>query len=97
MVRTYWGAFLALVLFCGCGSSVSSKGGTSAASPGRETGKLKWYNSEIDFGFIIPETGGKDLIFNHGGIKDLKEGMRVEFERITDDKGEKAIKIKALE
>ncbi|MCL7660134.1 cold shock domain-containing protein, partial [Klebsiella pneumoniae] len=33
-----------------------------------EIGIVKWFNNEKGFGFIMPESGGKDLFAHHSEI-----------------------------
>jgi CspA family cold shock protein len=63
-------------------------------------GIVKFFNSAKGFGFISPETGGKD-VFVHvsaveaSGMRSLNEGQRVSFEIQPDAKGPKAVNLKA--
>ncbi len=66
-----------------------------------ETGIVKWFNAEKGFGFITPDSGGKDL-FAHfseiqgGGFKTLEEGQRVSYTAGQGPKGPQATKIQPL-
>jgi CspA family cold shock protein len=49
------------------------------------TGTVKWFNATKGFGFIQPESGGKD-VFVHitavqaAGLKGLNDGQRVSYD-----------------
>lgn len=64
-----------------------------------ETGKVKWFNAQKGFGFIIQEDGQdifvhfKDVI---GGIDVLSDGDEVEFEVTEGRKGLQAVNVKKL-
>lgn len=52
------------------------------------TGKVKWFNENRGFGFIIPDMGGSDVFVHFSGIigdgyKTLTEGMPVIYEVST--------------
>jgi CspA family cold shock protein len=66
-----------------------------------ETGTVKWFNDGKGFGFITPETGGKDL-FAHfkeirgDGFKSLSEGQAVEFDIVQGQKGPAAANVRTV-
>lgn len=66
-----------------------------------ETGIVKWFNAEKGFGFIMPDSGGKDL-FAHfseiqgAGYKTLEENQRVSYVAGQGPKGPQATKITPL-
>ncbi|MCE6958363.1 cold-shock protein [Cereibacter sphaeroides] len=48
-------------------------------------GTVKWFNSTKGFGFIAPESGGKDVFVHisaleRSGIRELADGQRVSFD-----------------
>ena len=69
----------------------------------RQSGIVKFYNSQKGYGFIIPDEGAADLFVHvtaveRSGIGVLDQGMRVTFETQPDKrgKGAKAINLEAV-
>jgi CspA family cold shock protein len=66
-----------------------------------QTGTVKWFNEGKGFGFIAPDSGGKDL-FAHfkeiqgSGFKTLAENQRVEFDVTQGLKGLQASNIRTV-
>jgi len=59
-------------------------------------GKVKFFNVMKGFGFII--SGDKEYFFHISEVegREIEKDDEVEFETVSDPKGEKAIKIKLL-
>jgi len=58
------------------------------------SGKVKWFDNRLGFGFIAQESG-QDVFVHHTsivgkGYKTLHEGESVSFELIASEKGPKA-------
>jgi CspA family cold shock protein len=58
----------------------------------RIKGTVKWFNNDKGFGFITPESGGKDVFVHHTainskGFRSLAEGDKVEFVITQGEKG----------
>jgi CspA family cold shock protein len=53
------------------------------------TGTVKWFNNQKGFGFIAPESGGKDVFVHisaveRAGMSTLSEGQKLSFDIVTD-------------
>ncbi|HLY21122.1 MAG TPA: cold-shock protein [bacterium] len=62
-------------------------------------GTVKWFSAEKGYGFITPETGGKDLFVHYSaiqadGYKSLNEGDKVEYEETQGRKGPQASNVR---
>ena len=49
------------------------------------TGIVKWFNAHKGFGFILPDTGGKDVFVHisavqRAGLRDLQDGQKVTYD-----------------
>jgi len=63
----------------------------------RVTGTVKWFNASKGYGFIERPDGSDVFVhysaINQEGYKTLDEGDEVEFEILTDAKGDKAANV----
>jgi CspA family cold shock protein len=58
------------------------------------TGTVKWFNTDKGFGFIQPESGGKDVFVHvtavqEAGLRSLNDGQRVTYE-VKMERGKEA-------
>jgi CspA family cold shock protein len=64
------------------------------------TGKVKWYDAEKGFGFLITDAGGDVFVRSDSlpaGVTTLKSGARVEFGLVQGRKGDQAIQVSLLD
>jgi len=63
-------------------------------------GTVKWFNSQKGYGFIQPQTGGKDVFVHisaveRAGLSGLNEGQVVEYEEVANKGKTSAENLKA--
>lgn len=66
-----------------------------------ETGKIKWFNENKGYGFILQESDGKDIFVHYSdivgeGFRTLSEGETVEYELAEGPKGPHATNVKKI-
>jgi CspA family cold shock protein len=64
-----------------------------AGDPGE--GSVKWFNATKGFGFITPDSGGKDVflhasVVRRAGLLEVQPGQRVRYTAVERDKGPEA-------
>ncbi len=65
------------------------------------SGTVKFFNAQKGFGFIAPDTGGKDVFVHvsaleRAGMSGLGEGQKISYEMEKDQRGrESAVNLRA--
>jgi CspA family cold shock protein len=67
----------------------------------QETGTVKWFNTERGYGFIAPNSGGKDVFVHisaleRSGTQGLSEGQTVLIHVVEGQKGPEAARVRLL-
>jgi CspA family cold shock protein len=67
----------------------------------KETGTVKWFNSERGYGFIALDSGGKDVFVHisaleRSGISTLDEGQAVVVDVVEGRKGLEAARVRLV-
>ena len=72
-----------------------NKGGCILDSSGKQTGKVKWFNSIKGYGFVTPDSGARDIFLHisaveRAGFSTLEEGTRIRF-KIVSTRGKQSV------
>ncbi|GEP61722.1 hypothetical protein RSO01_88880 [Reyranella soli] len=68
--------------------------------PNMASGTVKWFNAQKGFGFIQPDSGGKDVFVHisaveRAGLHGLNEGQKISYEVQSERGREAAVNLKA--
>ncbi|MBL7685281.1 MAG: cold-shock protein [Deltaproteobacteria bacterium] len=63
-----------------------------------QKGTVKFFNTEKGFGFITPESGGKDVFVHANDLAGatIQEGSQVEFDVVQGKKGPQASGVRVI-
>ena len=83
----------------GGGGGSGGGGGGGGVATGSAEGIVKWFNPAKGFGFVQPDSGGKDIflhisVVERAGVNSLMEGQRV---RVSTSQGQKGPQAESLE
>lgn len=83
----------------GAGPRGGGGGGGGGVATGSAEGIVKWFNPAKGFGFVQPDSGGKDIflhisVVERAGVNSLMEGQRV---RVSTSQGQKGPQAESLE
>ena len=79
----------------------SARATTSNGPSVEETGRVKWFNAQRGYGFIAPNSGGKDLFVHasaleKSGLTSLTEGQSVVVDVVEGQKGREAARVRLI-
>ncbi len=82
----------------GGGHSGGSRSAPSMSDAQEVLGVVKWYNPEKGFGFVAPESGGKDVFMHataiaRGGATQITDGTPVRMQVAQGKKGPEAVSV----
>ena len=79
----------------------SAQATTSNGPPVEETGTVKWFNAERGYGFIAPNSGGRDVFVHasaveRSGMQGLSVGQTVIVDVVEGRKGPEAARVRLM-
>jgi CspA family cold shock protein len=79
----------------------ATSNGPSTDTAVEETGTVRWFNAERGYGFIAPNSGGKDVFVHvsaleRSGMQGLSEGQTVVVDVVEGRKGPEAARVRLI-